>query len=138
MRNGLLLVPLLACSMVSAQPGQRTLPEGGFTICSAPSDCILVEKRDGGYVGLIEGGTKQAWSFRIDDFRLEHLKLTGISTDNNPNGGNQVVVIKGKPDVIRDGIAHCKARYIVGRKSTSHKVTVTWQPPPPNIPNLAH
>lgn len=139
MRKGFfLLLLLLASAVASAQPDQRTLPEGGFNVCSAPSECILVRKHGGGYVGLIEGGTKLAWNFQIDDFRMEHLKLTGVSAQKDLGGRNQVVVIEGKPDVIYDGIAHCKARYAVGRKSTSRKVTVTWQPPPLRIPNLAH
>jgi hypothetical protein len=40
--------------------------------------------------------------------------------------------------MIRDGIAHCKARYTLGHKSTSPKVTVTWEPPLPKVPALAH
>jgi hypothetical protein len=137
MGKGLFLLLLLASSVASAQPDQRTHPER-MNVCSDSGDCLLVEKRDGGYVGLIEGGTELAWNFQIDDFRLEHLKLTGVSTQKDSEGRNQVVVIVGKPDVIRDGIAYCKARYAVGRKSTSRKVTVTWEPPPPNIPALAH
>ena len=138
MRQGFFLLLLLASSVAAAQPDQRTLPEGEINVCSAANDCILVVKHDEGYVGLIEGGTKLAWNFKIDDFRLEHIKLMGVSAAKDSEGRNQIVVIEGKPDVIRDGIARCKARYTVGRKSTSHKVTVTWPPPPPKIPNLAH
>ncbi len=136
MRKGLFLLLLLASSVASAQPDQRTHPER-MNVCSDPNNCILVMKHGGGYVGLIEGGTKLAWNFQVEDFRLEHVRLTGVSTEKDFEGRNQVVVIEGKPDVIRDGIARCKARYTVGHTSTSRKVTVTWEPPPPNIPNLA-
>ena len=136
MRKGFYLSLLLASAVALAQPGQRTHPER-LNVCSDQGDCILVMKRDGGYVGLIEGGQKLAWDLKIYDFRLEHVRLTGVSTEKDSNGRNRFVVIQGKPDVIRDGIAYCKARYTVGHKSTSGKVTVTWKPPP-NTSALAH
>jgi hypothetical protein len=136
MRKGFCFL-LLASSVASAQLDHRTYPDR-FNDCSDPSNCIVVAKQGDGWVGLIDGGTKVAWNFKIDDFRMESIRLTGISTEKDAEGRNQVVVIQGKPETIRDGVAHCKARYALGHKSTSHKVTVTWEPEPWKIPNLAH
>jgi len=135
MEKGFVLLLLLASVVASAQRDQRTYPDR-FNVCSEPDNCIIVEKQGDGWVGMIDGGTKLAWNFKIDDFRMENLQLTGVSTQKDAEGRDQTVVIQGKPEIIRDGIAHCKARYTAGRKSTSRKVTVTW-PSTFKIPNGA-
>ena len=130
MMKGFVLLLLLASVVASAQQeDHRTYPEK-FNVCSDPSNCIVVAKRGDGWVGLIDGGTKLAWNFQIDDFRLENLKLTGVWTEKDSEGRSQTVVVQGKPDVVHDGVARCKARYTIGHKSTLRKVTVTWAPTP--------
>lgn len=129
MRNGILLLLLLTACMASAEPDHLTYP-GRITICGDANDCITVVKREAGWVGLIDGGAKPAWNFQIDDFRLEHLKLTGTSIEPDAKGRYQSVIVQGKPEIIQYWITHCKARYAVGHTSTSRKVTVTWEPPP--------
>jgi hypothetical protein len=85
MRKGFFLLLFLASAMALAQPDQRTHPQR-VNVCSDPDNCILVMKHNGGYVGLIEGGTKLAWNFQIDDFRLERIRLTGVSTEKGLRG----------------------------------------------------
>jgi len=135
MRQGIVLLLLLASVVASAQRDHRTYPER-FNVCSDAGNCIVVTKQGDEWVGLTDGGKKLAWKFQIDDFRLEYLKLTGVSTEKDAEGRNQTVVVQGKPPIIQDGIARCKARYTLGHTSKSQKVTVTW-PPTYKIPNFA-
>jgi hypothetical protein len=137
MGKGLVLMLLLGSVGASAQTDHRTYPDR-FNVCSDPNNCIVVTKQGDGWMGLVDDGTKISWNFQIDDFRMKYLRLTGVSTEKDSKGRNQVLVIQGKPDIIRDGIARCKARYTIGHKSTSRKVTVTWQPPPWKIPRIGH
>jgi hypothetical protein len=113
----------------------RTPPEQ--LLVQGDSGVLMVVQYEGcEYLGLSEGGTNLGWKFTIDDWRMEHIRLTGVSTKTDFDGRHQVVVVEGKPDVIKDGIAYGKARYTVGRESTSRKVKVTWDVPPPKLTGL--
>ncbi len=128
---------LLVCSlMASAQAQSGRTPPEQFLVQGDSGDLIVVQYEGGEYVGLIEGGTLLAWNFQINDWRMDHIRLTGVSTKTDFDGRHQVVVVEGKPDVIKDGIAYGKARYTVGRESKSRKVKVTWDVPPPKLTGL--
>lgn len=135
MRKAFVLALLLASAVASAQQAHAPYPKH-FNVCSTPTDCIVVTPRDDGWVGMIDGGTKIAWNFTIDDFTVKGLQMTGVSTDKDAEGRNQTVVIKAKPQLGSITAADGKARYSVGKKSTSRKVTVTW-PSTFKIPNGA-
>jgi hypothetical protein len=133
MRIWIALVLLLSSVSALGQRDHSPYPER-FNVCSAPNDCIVVTKQGDAWVGLVDGDTKPAWNFTIDDFRLDALQLTGTSMQKDAAGNDQTVVVRGKPEGTVNGFARCKARYTIGRKSTSRKVTVTW-PSTFKIPN---
>lgn len=135
MKKTVFLFLLLLPVVVSAQNAGAGVPER-FFVWDPSGNYILVQQEGVGYVGLIEGGTHMAWTFTIDDWKLEHIKLTGVSTKTDFSGRHQVVVMELRPDVIKDGVAHGKARYTVGRESKSQKVKATWEMPAPKLTGM--
>ena len=128
----LLVVGLLMASNRAAAAG----PPEQLIVWSDSNNLIVVQQEDSGYVGLNEGGTHLAWNFKIDDWTGKHIKLTGISMQTQFDGSHQMVIVEGKPDVIKNGIAYCKVHYSVGKGWKSRKIKVTWDVPTPNLTGL--
>jgi hypothetical protein len=132
----ILVLVVVGSLIASAQTQSGRTPPEQLLVQDGSSVLMVVQYEGGEYLGLDEGGTNEGWKFTIDDWRLKHIKLTGVSTKTDFDGRHQIVVVEGKPDVIRDGIAYGKARYTVGHESKSRKVKVTWDVPPPKLTGL--
>jgi hypothetical protein len=68
--------------------------------------------------------------FTVDAWTMEKLQLSGTVTLHEGGGvqHSDKWILKGTPDVIKDGVAHGKAKDMSGYDKRAGKVTVTWEP----------
>jgi hypothetical protein len=70
-----------------------------------------------------------AWHVDVNAWGVDHIKLTLTTRRPNVEGKTEVLVIEGKFDDFKQGVAHGKARYVSGHASEKPcNVTITWTP----------
>lgn len=130
----LLVSPMAA--MAQAKP-----PES-MTMCFTPAagedwwnQCIAIGDLFGERVGSLGIGYIK-WHVDIDAWSIDHIKLTATAKHPDANGKTEELVIEGRPDILRDGIARVKVRYVGAHATKSKKAVITWQPPTPKLTGL--
>jgi len=124
----LLMLPLAASA-------QRTPPDY-LKVCFSDGDCLAMMMIGDSYIGWTGPKMSTEWKFSIDTWTMEKIALSGRATMYHGMGipfRSDRWVIKGTPDVIRDGIARAKAKDVSGRDQRAGRVTVTWAPEQPKI-----
>jgi hypothetical protein len=109
-------------------------PPDPISVCFAPctsndwNNYISVGDFQGERVGSLGIGYF-AWHVDVNAWSIEHIKLTLTTRRPDVEGKTEVIVIEGKFDQFKDGVAHGKARYVSGHAGGKPRdVTLTWTP----------
>ena len=112
-------------------------PPDSMTVCFAPctsndwNDTIAIGDFQGERVGSLGIGDL-AWHIDVDAWSMDHIKLRATSRHPDANGKIEIMVIEGKFDEFRLGVAHGKMHYIGPHSGKGgRKVILTWTPKVP-------
>jgi hypothetical protein len=123
--------------IVPATTKAQGTPPDPISVCFTPAtgnwwnQCISIGDFQGERVGSLGIGYF-AWHVDINAWSADHIKLTATVTHPDASGKTEVMVIEGKFDEFKQGVAHGKIHYLGAHEGKDgRKFTLTWTPKAP-------